>query len=64
MQKSNNVRDAVHLSFRRQASLFPSDSFDAVFGYEVLYYLNGELCFGDEIVRLLKLGGKAVFVTQ
>jgi len=37
-----------------------SETFDYVFGYEVLYYLQGDR-FSQEILRVLKPGGRAIF---
>lgn len=57
----NDVDRQVHLSVMAADTLgFPSESFDYVFGYEILYYLRGA-AFAGEIVRVLKPGGCAVF---
>jgi SAM-dependent methyltransferase len=60
--KVNGVEQNAHFLVASGFALpFPSDWFDCVFGYEVLYYLNGRISFGDEILRVLKPGGKAIF---
>jgi len=57
----NDVGDRVHLSVMSGNRLaYPDDSFDYVFGYEILYYIGG-LDFGREVLRVLKPGGRAVF---
>jgi len=58
----NGVEERVHLSVASGDKLpYKSASFDYVFGYEVLYYLNGKLNYSDEILRVLKPNGTAVF---
>ena len=60
--KVNGVEKNVHLAVMAADRLgYPSSVFDLIYAYEVLYYLNGKVEFGDEIVRILKPGGRAVF---
>ena len=60
--KVNGVEQQVNLVVASGDKLpFGSATLDYVFGYEVLYYLNGKLDFSPEILRVLKPGGKAVF---
>lgn len=58
----NGVEDRLDLLIASGERLpFSSGSFDLVFGYEILFYLNGKADFGSEILRVLKPQGKAVF---
>ena len=60
--KANCVEDKVSLLVASGDKLpFPDAAFSRIFGYEVLYYMNGKVDFGPEILRVLKPGGKAVF---
>lgn len=60
--KVNSVEKSVHLAVMAADRLgYPSGVFDLIYAYEVLYYLNGKIEFGDEILRVLKPGGRAVF---
>jgi ubiquinone/menaquinone biosynthesis C-methylase UbiE len=60
--KANGAEKQVRLLVASGGKLpFKTAFFDYIFGYEVLYYLNGKFKFGDEILRVLKPNGMAIF---
>jgi SAM-dependent methyltransferase len=58
----NQVADRIELTVAAGESLpFASESFDVIFGKAILHHLNVHLGWYD-LYRLLKTGGKAVFI--
>lgn len=58
----NDVDPRVHLTVMAAHQLgFAENSFDYVFGYQILYYLHTKVRFASEILRVLKPGGTAIF---
>lgn len=60
--KENNVHDKVNTVVMSGNKLnFPSEEFDAIYGCSILHHLDLHTA-PDEILRVLKEGGKAIFL--